>query len=162
MHGHPLEQHLRGHAWPSSRATSTGACTAIHWGNIYRGMHGHPLGQCLWGLPLVPYSMCANRECSCVTVHRPLWLKPLIFRALNRSSSHHYGFEPSSGHMWDKLSSACRWSGGFSWGSPVFAPPTDWLGSQWVKSSWRAENPVKKKQACLSLRLFEKWLFQMG
>ena len=60
------------------------------------------------------------------------WLS-LIFSTLNRSSSHCCGFESSSGHMWDKPSSACGWSGGFSWGSPVFAPSYDWLGSKWVK-----------------------------
>ena len=31
------------------------------------------------------------------------------------------GFEPSSGHMWDKPSSACGWSGGFSW-DLLFSP----------------------------------------
>ena len=35
------------------------------------------------------------------------WLKPLIFSALIRSSSHHRGFQP---HMWDKTSSACECS----------------------------------------------------
>ena len=34
------------------------------------------------------------------------WIRPLIFSAVNRSSSHRCGFEPSSGHMWDKPSSA--------------------------------------------------------
>ena len=33
--------------------------------------------------------------------------------ALNCSSSHRCGFEPSSGHMCDKSSSACRWWGVF-------------------------------------------------
>ena len=28
----------------------------------------------------------------------------------------------------------------FLGGSPVFAPPNDWLGSKWVKESWRAIN----------------------
>ena len=49
------------------------------------------------------------------------WLRLLTFSDLNRSSSHRCEFEPSSGHMRDKPSSACRWSGGFSRGSPVFA-----------------------------------------
>ena len=31
-----------------------------------------------------------------------------IFSTLNHSSSHRCGFEPSSGHMWDKPSSTCR------------------------------------------------------
>ena len=34
-------------------------------------------------------------------------------------------FEPSSGHMSDKPSSACGWSGVFSRGTPVFTPPHD-------------------------------------
>ena len=33
--------------------------------------------------------------------------------ALNCSSSHRCGFEPSSGHMCDKPNSACRWWGVF-------------------------------------------------
>ena len=41
------------------------------------------------------------------------WLGPLIFSALNRSSSHRCGFESISGHMFDKPSSACGWSGDF-------------------------------------------------
>ena len=61
------------------------------------------------------------------------WLRTLIFSALNHLSSHRYGFQLSSSHIWDKSSSSCGWSGGFSWGSPVFAPPYDWLGS---KSKW--------------------------
>ena len=61
------------------------------------------------------------------------WLRMRIFSALNRSSSHLCGFQPSSGHMWNKISSACGWSGVFSPGSPVFAPPYDWLGSKWLK-----------------------------
>ena len=61
------------------------------------------------------------------------WLRPLIFSALNRSSSYCCGFEPRSGHMWDKPSSACGWSGSFSRGSHVFVPPNYWLGSKWVK-----------------------------
>ena len=61
------------------------------------------------------------------------WLRSLIISALNSSSSHCYGFEPSSGHMGDKPSSTYGWSGGFSGGSPIFAPPTNWLGLKWVK-----------------------------
>ena len=53
------------------------------------------------------------------------WLRTLIFSALNHSSSHRCGFEPSSCDMLDKPKSACLWSGGFSWVSPVFAPPYD-------------------------------------
>ena len=42
-----------------------------------------------------------SREC---LNHKPAapmaeWLKTLIFSALNHSSSHRCGFEPSSGHM---------------------------------------------------------------
>ena len=55
------------------------------------------------------------------------WLRTPIFRALNHSSSHRYGFKPSSGHMWDKPCSACRRSGGFSQGSLIFTPPKDGL-----------------------------------
>ena len=74
--------------------------------------------------------------------HTNLWqaapvsdgLRTLILSALNHSSSHRCGFEPSSGHMWDKLSSACGWSDSFSQGCPVvFAQAYDWLGSKWVK-----------------------------
>ena len=61
------------------------------------------------------------------------WLRTLFFRALNCSSSHYCGFEPNSGHMWDKQSSACGWSGVFSQGSSILAPPYGWLGSEWVK-----------------------------
>ena len=43
------------------------------------------------------------------------WLRSLVFSALNRWSSHRCGFEPSSGHMWDKSSSSCGSLGGFSW-----------------------------------------------
>ena len=41
------------------------------------------------------------------------WLRLLIFSAVNRSSSHRCGFEPTPDHMWEKPSSACGWSGGF-------------------------------------------------
>ena len=50
------------------------------------------------------------------------WFRTLIFSALNLSSSHGSGFDPSLGHMRDKPSSACGWSGVFSRGSPIFAP----------------------------------------
>ena len=50
------------------------------------------------------------------------WLRPLIISALNRSSSNRCGFEPRSGHMWDKPSSASGWSGGFFPGIPLFRP----------------------------------------
>ena len=46
------------------------------------------------------------------------WLRKLIFSAINHSPSHRYGFEPVR-----QTSSACRWSGVFSRGSPIFAPP---------------------------------------
>ena len=58
------------------------------------------------------------------------WLRPLIFSTLNHSSSQRCGFEPSSCHMWDKPSSACEWSAGFS---SVFTRPSYWLGSKWMK-----------------------------
>ena len=50
------------------------------------------------------------------------WLRLLIvLSTLNHSSSHCFGFKHITGHMWDKPSSACRWLGGLSWGSPIFA-----------------------------------------
>ena len=57
------------------------------------------------------------------------WLRPLIFIA------HHLTAVGSSlaGVTRDKPGSACRWSSGFSRGSPVFVPPNDWLVSKWVK-----------------------------
>ena len=76
------------------------------------------------------------------------WLRLLIISALSRSSSHHYGFEPtcSSGCMWDKPSFACRWSGGFSRGISCFHA-TYWL--TWLKMSeiiLTANNTRIKKQ----------------
>ena len=47
------------------------------------------------------------------TVSVAEFLRLLIFSALNRSSSLRCAFEPSSGHMVDKPSSACGWSGVF-------------------------------------------------
>ena len=47
------------------------------------------------------------------------WLRPPIFSALNHSSSHLCTFDTC------ETSQACGWSGGFSRGSPVFAPPND-------------------------------------
>ena len=72
-------------------------------------------------------------------------LRPLIFSALNHSSSQPCGFEPSSGHMWDKPSSACGWSGVFSQGSPIFAPPYDWLGLKRVNESTGCKTQKQKK-----------------
>ena len=72
--------------------------------------------------------------CSFVSLAAPVaeWLRLLNFSSLNRSSSHRCGLEPSSGHMWDKPSSACRWSCGFSLGSTVFAPPSiDSVQKEW-------------------------------
>ena len=66
------------------------------------------------------------------------WLRLLIFSALNRLSSHQCGFEPTSGHMWDKPNSACGWTGGCSRGSPVFAPPSDWCAqNEWYNLTGR-------------------------
>ena len=56
------------------------------------------------------------------------WWRPLIFSALNHSSSLRCGIEPSSGHV-----GQTKLSGGFSQGSPVFAQPNDWVGSKYVK-----------------------------
>ena len=81
--------------------------------------------------PWLPCSFLISKVIKATPVDE--WLRTLIFSALNRSSSNRCGFEPSSGHMSDKPSSACGWSGGFSQGSQVFAPPNDWQGSKWVK-----------------------------
>ena len=69
----------------------------------------------------------------------------LLTSALNRSSSHRYGFEPRSGHMWDKPSSACWRSGDVSPRSPVFSPTYDRVGSKRVKPSWRTVKPNKNQ-----------------
>ena len=63
-------------------------------------------------------------DCQCVgRMWPPQWLRMLIFSALNRSSSHCCGFVLSSGHMWEKPSSACGWSDGF------YTPPhKKWQG----------------------------------
>ena len=74
------------------------------------------------------------------------WLRMLLFSDLNRSSSHRCGFEPSSGHMWDKPSSDCGWSGGFSRGSPIFALLTiDPAQNEWNNLDGQY-NPNKKKK----------------
>ena len=49
----------------------------------------------------------------------------LIFSAINRSSFHCCGFKPCSGHVCNKPSSVCGWSGSLSQGSPFFTPPFD-------------------------------------
>ena len=54
--------------------------------------------------------------------------------------------------MWDKPSSACWWSGGVSRGSPVFAPPYDWLGSKWMKLSGRVVKPKSKTNKKMSIK----------
>ena len=90
--------------------------------------------------------------------HMAEWLRPLIFSALNRSSSHRCGFEPSSGHMWDKPCSACGWSSCFSRGSPVFAPPTQ---NEWNNPDGPL-NPNKKSTMLRSLFSWDGskwWLF---
>ena len=60
------------------------------------------------------------------------WLRPLIFSALNRSSSHRCGFEPISGQMWDKPSSASDGQVGF-FGDLPFSPNlmTDSAENEW-------------------------------
>ena len=44
----------------------------------------------------------------------------------------------------------------FSRGSPVFAPPSDWICSKWVKQSWRAVKPKQRKKhhSCIVCKLF--------
>ena len=73
------------------------------------------------------------------------WLSPLTFSALNLSSSHRCGCEPSSGHMWDRPSQVLLAGGQvFFSGISSFAPPCDWLGSNWGKQYWRAVKPNQK------------------
>ena len=77
------------------------------------------------------------------------WLSPLIFSALNRSSSHRYVFESSSGHMWDKPSSACGCGQVVFLKDLPFLPHLSIDGSKWVKYSWQAvklESKKKKKK----------------
>ena len=65
----------------------------------------------------------------CIKKDQPIvaeWLKSLMFSSFNHLSSHHCGFEPSSGHMWDKPSSTCGWSVVFSLGLP-FSLRLIWL-----------------------------------
>ena len=65
------------------------------------------------------------------------WLRTLIFSALNCSSSPRCWFEPNSGHMWNKPSSACRWSGGFL-GDLQFLPhlTIDSAQNEWNNLDW--------------------------
>ena len=76
-----------------------------------------------WSLSAPPPTLAKRKINSYLPASAPRGrvIKADTFSDLNRSSSHRCGFEPSSGHMWDKPSSACGWSGGFSRGSPVFA-----------------------------------------
>ena len=75
-------------------------------------------------------------------------LRSLIFSALNCSPSvmslsiAHVNCETS-------LVLLAGWSGGFSRGSSIFAPPSNWLGSKWVKQSWRVVKPKYKKSEIL-------------
>ena len=48
--------------------------------------------------------------------------------------------------MWNKPISACGWSGDFSRGYPVFAPPNDWLGSKWGTKSKKKKKKKKAKK----------------
>ena len=78
------------------------------------------------------------------------WLRLLIFSTLNCSSSHHCGFEPCFGHMWDQQNSACGWLGVFSWESPVFAPPNSWLCSTIILTG--RKTPIKKENVWKSVQ----------
>ena len=81
----------------------------------------------------------------------------MIFSAPNHSLSHHCGFEPSSGHMWDKQSSAIGWSGGFYWGSPVLAPPRltiDSAQNEWNNLDGWKKTPKKNHHYKSHLVLF--------
>ena len=65
-------------------------------------------------------------------------------------SSHWCGFAPRTGHEFICETShvlLAGVSGGFSLGTPVFAPPTDWFVSIWVKKLESVKlNPKKKKK----------------
>ena len=82
----------------------------------------------------------------------------VVIDALNLSSSHRRGFEPSSGHMWDKPSSACRWSGGFSRGSPVFAHLTIYSAQNEWNNLNGPQNQKKKKKETQET-LWSDWLY---
>ena len=91
--------------------------------------------------------------CSFVSLAAPVaeWLWPLNFSALNRSSSHRCGFEPSSGHMWDKPSFACRWSCEFSRDLP-FSPhrAIDTAQNEWNN----LDGPLNPPKNCFSITGF--------
>ena len=83
------------------------------------------------------------------------WLRPLIFSALNSSSSHPCGFESRSGHMWDKPSSACGWF--FSGGLP-FSPhlTIDSAQNDWNNLDQLNKNP---KNCCNYPKIWTMSLF---
>ena len=79
------------------------------------------------------------------------WLRTLIFLELKLACHLTAAGSSQARVTWEKPSSACGWTGGFSWGSLIFTPPNDWLNSKLVKLnvSWR----TKKKN-------IQKWAWQ--
>ena len=62
--------------------------------------------------------------------------------------------------IWYKRSSACRWSGGFSRGSPLFAPPSDWLLKMSEIILMSRKTQIKKMHvtwSCLGFQMVEPY-----
>ena len=93
-------------------------CCLIYWGKYWKES---------WFLLILPNILTYSFVHSWIIILTKLWFK--FFHDLMR----------------DKPSSACGWSDVFSQGSPIFASPTDWLSSKWVKQSWRANSPQQNK-----------------
>ena len=84
------------------------------------------------------------------------WLRPLIFSALNRSSSHCCGFERCSCHMWDTPSSACRWQVVFLRDLP-FLPH---LMIDLAQNEWNnLDGPAVKPQWKTIMNCWHTWVF---
>ena len=68
----------------------------------------------------------------------PLKLHKIQIAKRKLKTSHRWGFEPITCHVWDKpfYSWMVRW-----FFSGFVARPYDWFGSKWVKWSWRAVKP---------------------
>ena len=106
----------------------------------------------------VQFSAIAN-EMKTETASVAEWLRTLIFSALNRPSSHRCGFEPSSGHMWNKPNFTCGWAYSFSQGSPVFASS---YAQNESNSLWKKTLKKKKKKIEEGASLDEKPRSQIG